>query len=239
MKTRAMILAAGFGTRLRPLTLETPKPLVEVGGEPLIARTIRNLQAAGITEIVINLHHLGHRIREALGTGAQYGVELVYSEEAEILGSGGGIKLAEPHLRGGTFLVVNGDALMQPDYAELLAFHRARNALATMVLRPDEDPDKWGAIEIDADQRIRQFVKKLPPVDVPLRRLMFTGVHVLEPAVFDYLPTTFSSINEVFYPRAITEGKPIFGYVYDGYWSDVGTWEALETVRRDAALGLF
>ena len=234
---RAMILAAGFGTRLRPITHEIPKPMVTVGPDPLIVRTIRQLGRAGIREVVVNLHHLGHRIREALGDGSELGVHLIYSEEGEILGSGGGIKLAEPHLTQGTFIVVNGDVLMDVDYAAVLAFHRQKDALATMVLRPDPDPDEWGAIEIDAEQRIRQFVHKLPPVDVPLRKLMFTGVHVLEPAVFDYLPTTFSSINDVFYPRAISEGRAIYGYVHEGYWSDVGTLERLEEARRDAEAG--
>jgi NDP-sugar pyrophosphorylase family protein len=235
--TRAMILAAGFGTRLRPLTLTTPKPLIEVGGEPLILRTIRSLRAAGVQDIVVNLHHLGDRIRETLGSGEQFGVKLTYSEEKAILGSGGGIKLAEAHLSAGTFFVVNGDAFLDLDYAEVLRFHQARGAMATMVLRPDNDPEKWGAIEIDGDNRIRQFVHKLPAVEQPLRKLMFTGVHVLEPDVFSYLPLTFSSINEVFYPRAIAENRPIFGYVYEGYWSDVGTWESLDAVRKDFAEG--
>lgn len=232
-----MILAAGFGTRLRPITLDIPKPMVTVGSDPLIVRTIRQLAQAGIQEIVVNLHHLGDRIREALGDGQDLGVTLLYSEEGEILGSGGGIKLAEPYLSEGTFIVVNGDVLIDLDYAEVLAFHRQKRALATMVLRPDPDPDEWGAIEIDEEQRIRQFVQKLPAAAAPLRKLMFTGVHVLEPAVFDYLPTTFSSINDVLYPRAIAEGKPIYGYVHEGYWSDVGTLERLDEARRDAAAG--
>lgn len=234
---KAMILAAGLGTRLRPLTYEIPKPLVEIGGKPLIVRTIENLRAAGVCEIVINLHHLGHKIRAALGHGERWGVQIHYSEEPEILGSGGGIKAAQAYLGNGTFYVVNGDALMAVDFADVWRFHQARHALATMVLRPDANPEAWGAIEIDTEQRIRQFVGKLPPPQVPLRKLMFTGVHVLEPAVFDYLPLAFSSINEVFYPRAIAEGKPVFGYVYEGYWSDVGTLENLEAARRDAAEG--
>lgn len=233
-----MILAAGLGTRLRPLTYTTPKPLVDVGGEPLIFRALRMLARAGVRDVVVNLHHLGGKIQAALGAGEKFGLRIVYSEEPVILGSGGGIKAAERHLAGGTFFVVNGDALIDVDLAALLAFHRQKNALATMVLRPDSDPDSWGAIEIDAEQRIRQFVGKLPQPHVPLRKLMFTGVHVLEPAVFGYLMPEFSSINEVFYPRAIAEGKPIFGYVYEGYWSDVGTPESLEAVRRDAAQGI-
>lgn len=237
-RPKGMILAAGLGTRLRPLTLTTPKPLVEVGGEPLIFRSLRMLKSAGVEEVVINLHHLGDKIRQALGDGGQFGLSIAYSDEPEILGSGGGIKQAEPMLADATFFVVNGDALLNVDLNAVLEFHRARHAMATMVLRPDPDPDAWGAIEIDADQRIRQFVNKLPPVAAPLRKLMFTGVHVLEPAVFRYLPLAFSSINEVFYPKAIAEGNPIYGYVYDGYWSDVGTPESLETVRRDAARGV-
>lgn len=232
-----MILAAGLGTRLRPLTLTVPKPLVDVGGEPLVYRSLRMLKRAGVSDVVLNLHWLGDKIRDALGSGEKFGMRLSYSFEPDILGSGGGIKKVEPLLREGTFFVINGDALLDLDLGALLAFHRAKGAAATMVLRPDPDCDKWGAIEIDAEQRIRQFVNKLPKTDAPLRKLMFTGVHVLEPVVFDYLRPAFSSINEDFYPPAIKAGLPIYGYVYEGYWSDVGTPESLETVRRDAAAG--
>jgi NDP-sugar pyrophosphorylase family protein len=233
-----MILAAGLGTRLRPLTLTTPKPLVEVGGEPLVYRSLRMLARAGVRDVVVNLHHLGEKIEADLGTGERFGLRITYSREPVILGSGGGIKAAERHLTGGPFFVVNGDALLDLDLAAVLDFHRRKGALATMVLRPDPNPDAWGAIEIDAAQRIRQFVGKLAAPGVPLRRLMFTGVHVLEPGVFAYLTPAFSSINEVFYPRAIAAGEPIFGFEYDGYWSDVGTWESLEAARRDAAEGI-
>lgn len=232
-----MILAAGFGTRLKPLTLTTPKPLIDVGGRPLIYRTLELLQRAGVKNVVVNLHHLGGKIREALGGGEAFGLQIEYSEESEILGSGGGIKQAEKHLAGETFFVINGDALIDVDLNAVLDFHRKNAAMATMVLRPDADPESWGAIEIDEEHRIRQFVHKLPETGLPLRKLMFTGVHVLEPAVFSYLTQAFSSINEVFYPRAIGEGKPIFGYVYEGYWSDVGTWESLEAARNDVAAG--
>lgn len=234
---KAMILAAGLGTRLRPLTLTVPKPLVEVGGEPLVYRALRMLKRAGVSDVVLNLHWLGDKIKAELGTGERFGLRLAYSEETDILGSGGGIKKVEPQLGGGTFFVINGDALIDLDLNAVLAFHRAKGAAATMVLRPDPNPDAWGAIEIDAEQRIRQFVGKLPKSGAPLRKLMFTGVHVLEPVVFDYLRSVFSSINEDFYPKAIAAGVPIYGYVYEGYWSDVGTWESLETARRDAAAG--
>ncbi len=235
---RAMILAAGFGTRLRPITNEIPKPLVKVGSTSLIERIITRLAAAGVEEFVVNLHHLGDKIREHVGDGGRWGVRVAYSEETEILGSGGGIKLAQPHLDDRTFFVVNGDVLIDVDYSEVLRFHRSHGAMATMVLRTDADPESWGAIEIDESHRIRQFVGKLPAVSAPLRKLMFTGVHVLEPAVFDYLPLAFSSINEVFYPRAIAEGKAVYGFEHRGYWSDVGTLDRLDAARADADAGL-
>lgn len=232
-----MILAAGFGTRLRPLTDTTPKPLVPVAGFPMIAYPLTLLRAAGITEVVINLHHLGAQIRSALGDGSRYGVSIEYSEEDPILDTGGAIKKARPFLDGGTFLVLNSDMICDLDLREAIAHHRARAAIATMVLRPDPRADSYGIIEIDAETRIRRFLGKPDQVDVPLTPLMFTGIHVFEPAVFDYMAEGHFSITRQTYPAMLEKDCRLCGYVFRGYWRVVDTHAGLEAGRHEVERG--
>ncbi|MBW2277833.1 MAG: NDP-sugar synthase, partial [Deltaproteobacteria bacterium] len=218
---RAMILAAGFGTRLRPLTEKVPKPLVPVVGKPNIVRTIEHLRGFGVTEIVINLHHLPQAIREALGDGAAWGVSIAYSAEPRILGTGGGIKQALPLLGDETFLVVNGDALFAPDIDAALRAHRRHGALATLVLREDPEADNFGAVGLDDSDRVRRLVWAGDPESGP-RSLMFTGVHLLEPAIASRLPDDGCIVRQTYAPL-VEDGAPVFGTTDDGYFCDLGT----------------
>src|SRR5918996_5519933 len=152
---RAMILAAGFGTRLRPLTNTVPKALVPVAGRPLIEYSLLFLRSQGITEVVINLHHLGEKIRAALGDGSLYGIRIFYSPEDPILETGGGIKNAQSFLDGDTFVVMNCDTILDLNLQEALAFHRHKQAVATLVLRSDPDVDHYGVLQINDQGRIR------------------------------------------------------------------------------------
>jgi len=231
---KAMILAAGFGSRLRPLTDRQPKPLVRVGDHPLIAYPLALLRAAGIREAVINLHHRGDMIRAALGDEA-YGVRITYSEEDPILDTGGAIRRAERWLAGERFVVLNSDILIDLDLRPLLAWHAERAALATMVLRPDRQAARYGVIEIDAAQRIRRFLGQPPRVDTPLTPFMFSGVHVFEPRVFDYLGSGRFSITRETYPRMLAADETLCGYVFDGYWRVLDTHAGLAEGRHDLA----
>jgi NDP-sugar pyrophosphorylase family protein len=231
-----MILAAGFGSRLRPLTDRIPKPLIDVGGHPLIAYSLALLRAAGIGEVVINLHHLGDQIRAALGDQA-YGVRIIYSPEDPILDTGGAIRRAERWLAGDRFVLLNSDMLIDLDLPPLFAWHAAHGGLATMVLRRDAEASRYGIIEIDAAHRIRRFLGTPAAVPQPLTPYMFTGVHVFEPRVFDYLEHgSFSSTRQT-YPRMLAAGEPLFGYVFDGYWRVLDTHDGLADGRRDIAAG--
>ncbi|MGD9762219.1 MAG: NDP-sugar synthase [Candidatus Binatia bacterium] len=232
-----MILAAGFGSRLRPLTDRIPKPLVRVGGQPLIAYPLALLRAAGIGEVVINLHHRGEQIRAALGDGTAYGVSITYSEEDPILDTGGAIRHAEALLAGDRFVVLNSDMVMDLDLRPLIEAHIARGALATMVLRADRDAARYGLIEIDAQQRIRRFLGIPASVPEPLTSLMFTGVHVFEPEVFQYLGTGRFSITRQTYPAMLAAGCPLFGYVFDGYWRVLDTHAGLAEGRYELETG--
>jgi NDP-sugar pyrophosphorylase family protein len=222
---KGMILAAGKGERLRPLTDTVPKPMIPVAGRPLIEYTLAFLRRNGIMEVIVNLHHLGRVVEEYLIDGSRWGMKIVYSREEQLLGTGGGIKRAELLLGGETFVVVNADILVDLDLDEVVRFHKTRKATATMVLRDDHDVDRYGAIEIDDHGRVQQFLGKFPWSGPRLRRLMFTGIHIMEPAVFSYMREERGpfSITEKTYPKMLRAGERIFGYEMEGFWIDLGT----------------
>lgn len=234
---KAMILAAGFGSRLRPLTDRVPKPLVEVGGKPLIAYPLALARAAGIHDVVVNLHHRGAAIRAALGDGGAYGVSIRYSEEDPILDTGGGILHARRLLGDEPFVVLNSDSIIDLDLRQLIAWHAAHGAVATMVLRPDREAPRYGLIEIDRAHRVRRFLGRPVLVDEPLTPLMFAGVHVLEPRTFDYMASGAFGITRQTYPAMLAAGCPVAGYVFDGYWRVLDTHALLAEGRYDFSLG--
>lgn len=236
---KAMVLAAGLGTRLRPLTDATPKPLLPVAGRPILLWNLLLLKRHGVTEVIINLHHLGEQIVQALGDGSRVGMRVAYSHEPALLGTGGGIKQATPFLKNGPFLVLNGDTLSQCDLTALLAAHRAGGALATLALREDPEAARWGPVTVDATSRILQ-INSTPPLTTPLASLpapcMFAGIHVLGPEVLDAIPPGPGSIIDV-YCSLLRQGRMLRGYRTSGYWSDVGTPERYAEVQRDALEG--
>lgn len=230
-----MILAAGLGTRLRPLTDTCPKPLIDVGGRPMIAFPLDLLRAAGIDEVAINLHHLGDRLRTALGHGENHGVRITYFEENPILDTGGGIANARSFLDGDDFVVLNADTMTDLRLTDLIAFHRHRSALATMFLRPDAEAQRYGMIEIDDLHRIRRFLGVPADVGEALRPFMFGGVHVFSPRVFDYLSSGTYSITRTTYPRMLEAKEPLYGFVFDGYWQLLDTPAGLAAGRAHLA----
>ena len=221
---KAMILAAGFGTRLRPLTDHMPKPLLPVGGRPMIEYNLLLLKKYGITEIIINLHHYGDQIIKTLGDGSHLGLSIVYSvEEGEPLGTGGGIKKAESFFGQTTFIAINGDILIDIDLSKLISFHHAKQAEATLVLRETDDFSSFGAIEVDEHDQIRNMLGKLELKNMQCRKLMFTGLHVIEPRVLTDIPAgiPYYSIIDT-YLDMLRAGRKLFAYVTDGYWNDLG-----------------
>ena len=235
---KAMILAAGLGTRLRPLTDTVPKPLLRVAGTPLIEWNLLLLRRYGITDVVINLHHLGALIEAHLGDGTRLAMRLSYSHEAVALGTGGGIKRVESFFGGEPFLVLNGDTLLELDLEALVRFHCGREALATMVVRADPDPDQWGAVEVDDDQRVVRITGRgRKDVAQPQKR-MFAGVHVIHPRLLASVPPDQESSIIDAYVREIESRATILGFEMHGYWSDVGTPERYAQTQRDAEAGL-
>jgi NDP-sugar pyrophosphorylase family protein len=192
---------------------------VPVAGRPLIEYSLLFLRSQGITEVVINLHHLGEKIRGALGDGSLYGMRIFYSPEDSLLETGGGIKNAQTLLDGETFVVVNCDAILDLNLQEALAFHRQKQAVATLVLRSDPDVDHYGVLQINDQGRIRRIREHVLTVSESLSSYMFTGLQILEPRVFDFMSEVkpFSTTRET-YPRMMQAGEPLFGFVHAGPW---------------------
>ena len=234
-RPHAIILAAGLGSRLRPLTQTTPKPLVPVHGVPLIAYGLGLLRANGIEDVVINVHHLADQVQSALGDGSAYGVRIRYSVEEELLDSGGGIRQAATLFESpidGPLVVLNADVISEVPLREVLAFHSTRRAEATFVLREDPQQDRYGVFGIDADGRIRRFLGRGEEPGLP--EYMFASVQVLDPSLLERMPTgAFSSMRGL-YPQLFDEGSRLFGYVYGGRWHTADTLEDL--AATEAAL---
>jgi len=235
---KAMILAAGLGTRLRPLTNTIPKPLLKVDGTPLIVWNLWLLKRHGFQDVVINLHYLGSMIEEALGNGSQFGLRITYSHEPVILGTGGGIKQAEPYFEGNPVLILNADTLVELDLDALCAFHKTRQAAATLVLRDDPDAVSWGLVEVAEQDRIVRITGKGRGEYLPTKPRMFAGIHILHPRLLQHVPQGVASSIIDPYVAAIEQGERVLGYDLTGYWSDIGTPERYAQADREARAGL-
>ncbi len=222
---RAMILSAGYGTRLWPLTEDRTKPAIPILGKPLVGYVAEYLSRYGCDEIVVNLHHRPESVRRALGDGSRFGVRLHYVEEPEILGTGGGIENARALLEGESFIAVNGKIITDIDLNAALETHRRAQALATLVVLPNLSCERFsmvkakdGMLQGFGGMPIKDdFVGKEPP-------LMFTGIQILEPAIFDYIPRgVFSHSTTDVYPQAVAKGEPLAVHVAQGNWFELST----------------
>lgn len=233
---KAMILAAGVGSRLRPLTDETPKALIDVGGVPMIERVVRRLKAAGVAEIVVNLFHLPDRIVEFLASRHNFGLRIAFTHETELLDTGGGLKNAAWFFDDGRpFFLHNVDVLSDIDLMALLRFHTDTGSLATLAVQPRPSSRQ---LLFDSDGRLvgRETAQGAEwahgPV-APVERLGFTGIHVIDPAIFSRMSETGIFPITRTYLRLAGEGERIVAYRTDGqYWQDIGSREKLEEARR-------
>jgi NDP-sugar pyrophosphorylase family protein len=219
----ALVLTAGLGTRLRPLTLVRAKPAVPIAGEPLVRRIIRWLRDAGVSDVVLNLHHLPETIASVVGDGSDLGVTVRYSwEQPAVLGSAGGPRRALPLLGGGTFLIINGDTLTDVDLRALVAAHEASDARVTLALIPNDQPQKYGGVVLDAESRVTGFVRAGTSGS---RSYHFIGVQAAEPSVFDTVPdhTAVNSVGDVYDRLLAQQPGSIRGLVTRAAFWDVGT----------------
>ncbi|MBF0293466.1 MAG: NDP-sugar synthase [Nitrospinae bacterium] len=220
----AMILAAGFGTRLLPHTLRLPKPLFPVLGETLLGIAIQSVLKARPGKVVVNTHHLPEKIAQYINS-RDFGVEIIVTREDEILGTAGGIKHAEPWLRGDDFIVLNSDIIMEPPWDALISAHKKTGAVATLALRANPDTTRYGTINVNEGGEITRFLDTRAPTHTRNGHvLMFTGASVISPAIFDLIPAGRAvDISGEVYKPLVTKGGRLYGVVTDSPWRDVGT----------------
>ncbi|MGI6488855.1 MAG: NDP-sugar synthase [Syntrophomonadaceae bacterium] len=234
---KAMIMAAGVGSRLMPLTAAVPKPMVPMANRPLMENIVEVLGKHGFTGIIANLHHQGPLLKGYFGGGEGFGVSLQYSEEAELMGTAGGVKRCEWFLGGDTFVVMSGDALTDVDLSELVAVHKQKGALATIALKEVEDVENYGVVITDEEGRIKSFQEK-PPREQALSRVVNSGIYVFESEVFRYIPEgQFYDFGRQVFPDLVQMGAPFYGHVIDGYWCDVGNFETYRRSHADILAG--
>jgi len=233
---RAMIMAAGVGSRLMPLTAEIPKPMVPVANRPLMENILEVLARHGITEIIANLHCHGQVIKGHFGDGSRFGVNLLYSEEEELLGTAGGVKRCQWFLDD-TFVVMSGDALTDVNLTELVEAHKRNGALATIALRPMEEVEHYGVVITGENGLIQSFQEK-PKRHEALSNLVNTGIYVFEPEIFDYIPEEqFYDFGRQVFPHLVRVNAPFYGHAIARYWCDVGDIEAYRQAHRDVLEG--
>jgi NDP-sugar pyrophosphorylase family protein len=233
---KAMILAAGFGTRLFPLTIDRTKPAIPFLGKPLVGYVAEYVAKFGFKDVVVNLHHQPESVIKALGEGDDFGVKIHYTiEEPNILGTAGALDNARILLEDETFLIVNGKIITDIDISVALETHRKTGALATMVLMENKKRERFSIVETEGDSitGFGGFPENDPrfkaeethnPKSKILNPLMFTGIHILEPRVFDYIPRgVYSDIVPTFYNPAIKNGEKIVAHIADGNWFELST----------------
>jgi mannose-1-phosphate guanylyltransferase len=245
---RAMILAAGLGTRLRPITYAMPKPMVPVLNRPVMEHIARLLARHGFSETIANLHWFPELIQEHFGDGSAFGIELSYSFEEQLLGTSGGVRKAAEFL-GDSFLVISGDALTDIDLAAMREFHDSHDGIATLATKRVEDTSQFGVAITGSDGRIQGFQEKPDPAEA-LSDLANCGIYMFRSEIFDFFPAPGSSkaagpddppgfadwAMDVF-PRLLEGDVPFYSHEVDAYWNDIGNLEELRESTVDALTG--
>jgi NDP-sugar pyrophosphorylase family protein len=236
---KAILLAGGKGTRLRPLTLHTPKPIVPIFNRPFLQHQIDLLKTVPeIDEVILSLNYQPRRIEEIFGDGSSLGLKIRYIVEPNPLGTGGAIKFAAQGVDD-SIVVFNGDVLTQVDLAGVIRLHRERQSKATIVLTPVENPAAYGLVETDAAGNVKRFLEKPDPNDITCNTIN-AGIYILEPSTFDRIPKdTAWSVERAYFPSLVERGETFVAHVDDGYWIDIGTPGKYMQVHRDVMTGRF
>jgi NDP-sugar pyrophosphorylase family protein len=220
---QALILAGGKGTRLRPLTVYTPKPVVPICNRPFLLYQIETLRAAGITDITLSLSYQPLKIEQLLGDGSEFGVHLKYTTEPQPMGTAGAYKFAAEYINEPT-VVFNGDVLTNLDLKRVIDEHKRRDATATVVLTPVDDPSSFGVVETDKDGRVLRFIEKPAPGEAPSNNIN-AGTYILEPGVLELVPEGENySFEYQLFPDLLKRGEKFFAHIPEKtYWLDIGT----------------
>jgi len=234
---KAVVMAGGEGTRLRPMTANQPKPMLPVVNRPIMEHVLRLLRKHGLTETVVTVQFLASMVRNYFGDGEDFGMSLQYATEETPLGTAGSVKNAEDALRDEPFLVISGDALTDIDLSDLIAFHKDNDALVTVALARVPDPLEFGIVIVDDNGKIQRFLEK-PTWGQVFSDTVNTGIYVMEPEVLDHVAAgqVVDWSADVF-PKLLESGAPLYGWIADGYWEDVGSLESYVKAQADVLTG--
>jgi mannose-1-phosphate guanylyltransferase / phosphomannomutase len=234
---KAVVMAGGEGSRLRPLTSSRPKPLAPVANKAVMHHIVDLLRREGITEIIATLHYLADEVENYFGDGSDFGVSMAYVVEDTPLGTAGAVKLAQPLIGNERFVIVSGDALTDIDLTALVDYHVARNAAATIALKRVANPLEFGVVVTDEHGRITRFLEK-PSWGEVFSDTINTGIYVLEPEIFEYMETGKNfDFSQNLFPMMLRDGKPLYGRIVEGYWSDIGNLQQYQQANYDALSG--
>ena len=237
---RGMVMAAGLGTRLRPITWEIPKPVVPVANRPIVAHLTKLLADHGVDEVIANLHWFPEVVKSSLGDGSKFGVDLSYAFEEELLGTAGGVRNVADFVTGGdddVFVVLAGDALTDIDLGALVAAHRNNGGVATLAVKQVADVSQYGVIVTGSDGRVEGFQEKPDPAEA-LSNLCNCMIYAFSPEVFDYFPEPdpVDFANDVF-PALLDNDVPFYVHEIETYWNDIGTLPEYINGNLDALTG--
>ncbi len=233
---KAVVMAGGEGSRLRPLTVSRPKPMVPIVGRPVMEHILNLLKQHGITDVVVTVQYMASAIEDYFGDGSTLGMHISYSREEVPLGTAGSVKNAEDMLRE-PFLVISGDALTDYNLSDILTFHKAKKSLATLTLAHVSNPLEYGVIITDDTGHIRQFLEK-PSWSEVFSDTINTGIYVLDPKIFSYIPADkVYDFSQDLFPQMLDQGDPIYGYVAEGYWCDIGNLATYMQANADILQG--
>ncbi|MFH1149519.1 MAG: NDP-sugar synthase [Actinomycetota bacterium] len=234
---KGAMLVGGFGTRLRPLTITTPKPMLPLVNTPFLEIELMHLKEHGVDEVVLSTGYLPAVFDEYFGDGSALGMRIVHVTEDRPLGTCGAIKNVERHLGDGPVIVCNGDILTDLDIGALVEYHRIKGATVTITLTPVEDPTAYGLVPLDDEGRIEEFLEK-PTWDQVVTNLINAGTYVMDPAVLEQVPRdTEYSFERQLFPDLLAQGAPMYGFPSDAYWLDLGTPQKYLSAHHDILAG--
>jgi mannose-1-phosphate guanylyltransferase/phosphomannomutase len=233
---KAVVMAGGEGSRLRPLTIRRPKPMVPIAGKPVMEHILNLLKRHGITEVIVTVQYLASNIEDYFGNGSQFGMRITYSREDVPLGTAGSVKNAEEQLTE-PFLVISGDALTDYNLTDIIQYHKEKKALATLTLAHVDNPLEYGVIITNEEGHITQFLEK-PSWGEVFSDTINTGIYVLDPQIFSYFEKNVQyDFSQELFPYMLKKGDPIYGYIANGYWCDVGNLSEYMRANADALQG--
>lgn len=233
---KAVVMAGGEGTRLRPLTCNRPKPLVPIANKPVMEHIIELLKKHGITQIVVTLHYLADEIVGYFGDGSDWGIQIIYSVEDEPLGTAGSVKKVEQYLDD-TFIIISGDALTDFDLTKAINFHKEKEAVATITLTRVENPLEYGVVITDEAGKINRFLEK-PSWGEVFSDTINTGIYILEPEIFSYMEQNkVYDFSKDLFPKLLEKDQPLYGFVTGGYWCDIGNLQQYRQSHYDMFTG--